>query len=346
MLLVLCVPFLSSCKESEIPNGMKYANSTDVVEYSLFVPESWMINTANSKITLAQASLSDKTSISVQKLSYDSLDAWWNAMYNSINTNFSNVTEITKGEDTVIASLNAKKYVYTCVYGENFYNMLEIYGFVKNGMVYSIVITYPCKSNNGTNYTNEYHEDDIKSVLENFKFNENPPSGATEPSYECDSVPQGMKLASDNSIVDYLLFVPSSWTVENPVSVPDTYSTMSSAYIYNLEKNINVNIMQLNKPSTDQGYEHWWAEYKNQILNAFSYSDIENKEYSDIRFADTDCVCAEYSAKMGDSVFSFRIYAFDYRSSIHVMTFTILGEDSFDNYESDIAQILDNIRFN
>ncbi len=333
---------LTSCnKDDEIPSGMKYASSTDLVDYSLFVPKDWIVDASTSKITLAHVSNSDSTSINVQRLGYTSLDSWWSAMEGSLKNAYSNVNITLSGEELKIAGENAKKYVATAIYGENGYHMFEMYGILRNGAVYSLVITYPCKENNGTSYTNEFHKETITEILASFKFNDSA-SGGSEPSYECDDIPQGMKLASDNKIVDYLLFVPSTWTVENAVYVDK--STISSAYVYDLEKSINVNVMQWNKPESSYSYEEWWYEYKNQLLNSFKSDELAELEYQSIKIADVDSVFAEFSCSIGTSNYNYRVYSIDYRGSVHVMTFTIRGTDSFANYESDIAQILGNFR--
>ena len=344
-LVILSVLMLfASCNEDdEIPSGMKFANSKDTVDYSLFVPKEWIIDTANSKITLAHVSNTDSTSINVQKLAYTSIDSWWTAMEKSLKGTYSSVSVTQNGEDIKLAGHDAKKYVATGIYGENGYHMFEMYGVLRHESVYSIVITYPCKENNGTSYTNEFHKETITEILSNFKFNDGA-TGGSEPSYEHESTPSGMKLASDTKIVDYLLFVPSYWTVENPVCVDK--STISSAYVYDLDKNINLNIMQWNKPEASYSYVEWWYEYKNQLLNSFKSDTLAELEYQSIKIADIDSVFAEFSCNMGSSSFKYRVYTIDHAGSVHVMTFTIRDTDSFEKYEDDIGQILSNFRFN
>lgn len=340
-MLLLCSIFLVSCKDDDgIPDGMKYANSTDAVDYSLFIPERWIVDTANTKITVAHASKSDTTSVCVQKLSYTSTEAFWTAMEASLRRTYDEVNVSVNGEDAIVGGLNAKKYVATGIYGENIYYMFEIYGILKGDYVYSIFISYPGKATDGVKYTNDYHMETVGAILDNFKINEGT-KGESTISYECENTPQNMKLASDTKIVEYYLFLPNDWTVERPLNQGN--STISSGYVYDLDKNINVNVMQWNKPSSEHKYEHWWAEYKNQLLNTVQ-TDIKDKEYTDVKIADIDSVCAEFSCVIGGKTYNYRIYAIDTRGSIHIMTFTIM-DASFEKYESDINQIISNFRF-
>ncbi len=322
---------------------MKYANSTDTVDYSLFVPERWVVDTANAKITQAHASKADTTSVNVQKLSYTSLDAYLEAMDKSIKEAYSGVYVSVNGESSTVGGLNAKKYVATVVYGENGYYMLEAYGILKNDYVYSIVIAYPGEKDKDGKiiYKNDYHAETVGAILDNFKINESK-NGESTTSYEHEDTPENMKLASNTKIVDYLLFLPSDWTVEKPSTQGS--STISSGYVYNLEKNINVSVMQWNKPSSAHKYEHWWAEYKNQLLNAFDETDIKDKEYTEVEIAGVTSVCAEFSCVIGGKAYNYRVYGIDTRGSIYVITFTVQGE-AFTAYESDISQIISNFKF-
>ena len=343
MLLSLCAVFLTSCnKDDGIPDGMKYANSTDSVDYSLFVPERWIVDTANSKITQAHASESDSTSVNVQKLAYTSLESYLVAIDASVKSTYSDVTVISSGEDAVVGGLNAKKYCAKGVYGQNGYVMLEAYGILKNESVYSIFITYPGEMD-GQNiiYKDEYHAETVSAILDNFKINDNSKNESTI-SYEYDNTPENMKLASDIKVVEYLLFLPSDWTVERPQNQGN--STISSGYVYNLEKNINVSVMQWNKPSSEHKYEQWWAEYRNQLLNATSQTDIKDKAYTEVTIDGITSVCAEFYCIFGGKTYNYRVYGIDTRGSIHVITFTTQVE-SVSTYESDIDAIISNFKF-
>ena len=341
-LLSLCAIFLTSCKDDDgIPDGMKYANSTDAVDYSLFVPERWIIDTANTKITSAHASSTDTTSINVQRLSYLSIDDYLLALDASVKKTYSDVNVVSASEDAIVGGLNAKKYVATVVFGENIYYMIEAYGILKNDYVYSIVISYPGESkDDNLVYRNEFHMETISAILDNFKINDST-KGESTISYECDNAPENMKLASDTKIVEYMLFLPNDWTVERPVSQGN--STISSGYVYNLDKNVNVNVMQWNTPSAEHKYEQWWVEYRNQLLNSYD-TDIKDKEYTSLKIADVDSVCAEFSCVIGGKTFNYRIYAIDTRGSIHIITFTAC-EEAISTYDSDINQIISSFRF-
>ena len=59
-LLLLCIIFCAaSCSDDGVPAGMKLASDTSLVEYSLFVPSEWVIDSSTDKITSAHASKND-----------------------------------------------------------------------------------------------------------------------------------------------------------------------------------------------------------------------------------------------------------------------------------------------
>lgn len=353
-LACLCGVFLVSCDDEDgIPDGMKYANDKSKVGYSLFVPDAWVIDTATDRVTLAHASSSDPTSVNVQRLSYTSLDKWWADTKSSLERSFTLKSADGKviraveyevvGQDAVVGGQNAKKYVATGVWGENGYYTFDIYGVLKGDSVYSIVFAFPCTKRDGTSYTKDYHADAVKAIIDEFKFEDGELSPITEPSYEVDGTPEGMKCASNPEILDYALFVPSEFTVENTLSGTDTVSNVASAYLYSGPKSINVNVMQWNW--SEASYEEWQAEFSNQVLNSFVSSDIESSALQKLKIDDLDAVRLDFTASLDSGSFNYQTYAVFARGSVHVITFTIRGSDSYENYQADIDKIIGSFKF-
>jgi len=344
VLLTLCLPVLTSCKDDGIPDGMKYATTQGVADYTLFVPEGWVLTMGTPTATAANASKSDRTGISVQRLSYQSYDEWWTDMRATINENLKDVS-VSDKESALIDGVDSVKYTVYGTWGENGYHKLVIYGIKHGDFVYSMVVTYPyAREKDGKKiYTDDYQAENVQKILDNFRFNDSQ-AAPTEPSYENDGAPQGMKRAGDPDIFDYNFFVPNDWTVQSPVT--EAYSTISSAYSYNsvTQKNINVNIMQWNDTS-DGNYELWWNEYKLQLDNAFKDLKLSSPEISECQIAGNDARSAAFSASLGENTYNYEVYAVFHRASIHVITFTIKGQDSFDSYKDDINQIISSFNF-
>ena len=63
-----------SCDEGTVPDGMKPASNTDIVDYYLYVPEEWIVSTAERASTQAYASKSDRTNILVMQWNWITTD--------------------------------------------------------------------------------------------------------------------------------------------------------------------------------------------------------------------------------------------------------------------------------
>lgn len=342
LLLTLALVLLTSCNDSEIPSGMKYASKPDLSGYTMFVPESWVLDVGTETVTVAHASKRDRTGVSIQRLNYESAADWWTDMKVSINENLKD-TWFSEKESTVIGGLNALKYTVTGTWGENGYHKLELYGVEKGDFVYSIIVTYPIyKDKNGTKtYTDSYQAQDVQKVLDNLSFSDTAPSGASEPGYISEDTKEGMKRASDPEIFDYNLFVPSDWTVESTLT--EATSNVSSAYVYTALKGINVNVMQWNVSSTS--YDEWWYEYVLQLENSFADVELSDPALIDIQIDSKDGKCAKFSASLSGSEYNYEIYAVIHKASVHVITFTVKGEDSFENYRNDVDAIIGSFYF-
>lgn len=350
---------LVSCSNDGVPSGMKVASDTSVVDYSLFVPESWIIDSMNT-VSTAHVSDSDRTSISVKKNSIDSVDAWWQSYKNALSATFEDLKIEVENEDYVLASLNSKRFVFTASFNNASYYKYEIIAVKKGEYVYEIMIKYQGIMKDGTvSYSDEGHADTIKNILDNFKFNDALTEGS-QTAYEAENTPDNMKCASNAKIVDYYLFVPDAWTVEK------TSGTVSSAYISESDKT-NVSVMQWNYTGN---YEKWWNEYKLQIYSTFDYSKIPlddnneavvnedgsvnyleseiitvSNETTDTKLGEKDAKKYTYSVKIDDTVYDFHVYAVINRGSVYVMTFTFKADCDMSLYNEDIDKILSNFRF-
>ncbi len=358
--IIFVLLFLFSCQNSDVPRGMKLASDTSKVHYSLYVPKSWIIDSMDN-ISACHVSDRDRTSISIKKTSYSDEAVWWNDYKNAVTSTFDDFALLTDGEDIVISALNAKKYVFTCSFhGESFYKY-EIISVQNSDSVYEISIKYQGLTKDGNiNYTDTQHADTIKSILNNFKFNESLSDGS-EVIYNADNTPNNMKCASNTKIVDYCLFVPSAWVVEK------TVGTVSSAYASESDKT-NISVMQWNVNSYN--YDAWWSEYKLQLFSTFDrdaliYDDkgqvkVDENGYVthldseivtlksegvDAKLGENNCKKYEYSVKIGGNVYEYTVFSVMHRASVYVMTFTFDSQNDNTVYNADIEKITQNFRF-
>jgi len=183
LIAVMALGIFTSCgSNKEIPNGMKYACNTDIVDYSFFVPESWIVD-ATEGYSMAHVSKEDRSSVSVLQFNFTSdirtIDDWWDkkdtngeASEMSYKSKLSNtlkeVNIIEEGKETSVDGVAAKSYLFT---GKELSSGIEYKFFVtavaKNGSVYIITFT--------STDTNNLYEKNISTVkdkiLANFRFN-------------------------------------------------------------------------------------------------------------------------------------------------------------------------------
>lgn len=173
LLIVLALCALSSCSgNGEVPKGMKLASDTGVVDYSLFVPESWIIDASDGK-TMVHVSETDRSSVSVAQWNLteelSSIDAWWANYKEQISEAFAEMTVVTEGEKTVVDGKAASKYVYSAKLGENKYPFMVV-ATLRNGSIY--VITYTSVGEiDDENSLFSKNLGTVNSIIENFKFN-------------------------------------------------------------------------------------------------------------------------------------------------------------------------------
>ena len=86
ILAVISCLLLASCGGNmEVPEGMKLASNTAIVDYSLFVPENWIVDLSDAR-TAAHVSDSDRTSINIAQWNYQgTVDDWWKNEYKEQN---------------------------------------------------------------------------------------------------------------------------------------------------------------------------------------------------------------------------------------------------------------------
>lgn len=179
LLTVLALFALSSCSgKTDVPKGMKLASDTSIVDYSLFVPKSWIIDASDGK-TMAHVSESDRSNVSVAQWNLteelSSFDAWWEDYkeqlndINKITPNIFKMTVVTEGEKTVVDGKAASKYIYYGTFNGVKFTFMVV-ATIRNGSMY--VITYMSIGEvDDENSLFAKNLGTVNSIIENMKFN-------------------------------------------------------------------------------------------------------------------------------------------------------------------------------
>jgi hypothetical protein len=167
-ILSLVFVLVSCGDESDVPDGMQLASDTKIVDYNLYVPEDWIVDTNPAlAVSMAHVSASDRSNISVAQwnLTTDTstVDKWWENEYKQQLIDSLNADITLEGKEIIIDGKSAKQYEFSAVIDGTTYKYM-VSATVRNGSIY--VITY---TSNEENY--DKNLDDVSAILENMKFN-------------------------------------------------------------------------------------------------------------------------------------------------------------------------------
>ena len=165
--LILAVFLLLSfagCRgAADVPEGMILA-SGDIVDYSLFVPEGWIVDQSGGVVS-AYKSVQDPTSVSVMAwgLPYadSTLDDWWESYREEFDAVFTDFT-LESTASTLLDGAAAQIYVYTGTLGENTYRYTQI-AALRNTSVYLVTVTERADAETD-------HQEEISQIREAFRW--------------------------------------------------------------------------------------------------------------------------------------------------------------------------------
>jgi hypothetical protein len=338
--LFLLLTFVS-CKDRQgAPAGMKLASNRSIVDYSLYVPEEWLVDEA-SVFTRAH-SVADITSVSVYTfaLTEDTdIASWWTGVYEpSIKVSLDNYALIegeVKGAIDGVASLSyIVSSVSTDTLGEVQYKH-KITVVKSNSKMY--VIWYCSAIGENTNYY-DTNLSTLDKILDAFAFSEIEPPKENEGVKYDKNTPEGMKLASNKKVVLYSLYVPSDWTVAQS-------DAMTLAYVSEQNKS-SVSVMQWNLTEQTKTIDLWWSDYhKKELQNSFdTFTVLEEGIEGEI-----DGIASKsytYTVTISGTTYKYYVTAVIDQGSIHLITYTST-EALYDETLSTVKdQILANMKFN
>ena len=175
LLTVLALFALSSCSgKTDVPKGMKLASDTSIVDYSLFVPEKWIIDISNGA-TMAHVSDADRSSVSVAQWNLEkelsSIESWWELYKEQVNDEplSGTMTVVTEGEKTVVDGKAASKYIYYGTVSGVKYTYMVV-ATIRNGSMYVITYTSIGEVDDEKNLFAK-NLGTVNSIIENMKFN-------------------------------------------------------------------------------------------------------------------------------------------------------------------------------
>ena len=178
---VMCLCLFSCSKDEDVPQGMKLASDTDIVDYKLFVPESWIVSEADRGATQAYVSEGDRTNVLVMQWNITentrTVDQWWEKEYKPqvfASGAIQDYKIVSEGVGTTLDKKEAKSYTYTGRIGDAFFRY-DLIACVTQGSIYVVQFTYMqdlmAEEGAAPSYSSaDTHKDAIQSIIDNFKF--------------------------------------------------------------------------------------------------------------------------------------------------------------------------------
>ena len=171
---------LFSCGDDPVPEGMKQASDTSVVDYCLYVPKEWVVSSAERAVTHAYVSEGDRTNVLVMQWNITENTKkpsdWWEKEYKPQVFESGSVQDVkilTEGEATLLDSKEAFKYSYTGKIGDSYFKY-DLIACVTKGSIYVMQLTYmQDKAEEGKEITFnsvDTHKEDVNKIIENFRF--------------------------------------------------------------------------------------------------------------------------------------------------------------------------------
>ncbi len=146
------------------------------------------------------------------------------------------------------------------------------------------------------------------------------------------ALPDGMILACDPEITDYLLFVPQQWTV-------DMTTSASGAYYSNSDPS-GVSMMVWEMEAADATLEDWWAINETDLTLVFQNYNLESEENTTVdgnygrKYV--------YTADLGENHYKIMQIGILKDTKIYLFTYTSLAE-FYDSHLEDVTAIIENL---
>lgn len=147
-------------------------------------------------------------------------------------------------------------------------------------------------------------------------------------------VPYGMQLASDPTVVDYYLFVPSDWTVELATGATSAY------YSTDDPSSITVSAYGLSKDVSDA--QSYWAFFEKQFGDIFGAP--EAVEESNLLLDGKEAMQYVFTAKLGETEYKFRQIVCTRNGMAYILTYASTAAN-FDRHADEVQETVAQFKF-
>lgn len=209
LLLVLSSLVLTSCGDSDIPDGMQLIRGGEEYGYYFYAPEEWS-NSSFGDIARAHVSAIDTSSVSIVELAIPegSIEDYFLA--DMAKAPYDEPIKLEKSEGVILGGVNAEKFVYTFTESGVPFKAMQIY-VKKHGSLY--LFTYQStmqKVNEEATYYDFYYTK-VQEMIDAFKFTETKKGASAVPS---DPDGDGYYLASDKGVSGFELYLPLDYELK------------------------------------------------------------------------------------------------------------------------------------
>ena len=355
MAILLCVCSLitlASCANSseEVPAGMQIASCAGA-DYRLYVPTSWVVNTAYG-ISGAYRNLAQQSTVSVNTYFVSDYEAemptaaptpeeaeetvdliewfWREKCYAPVAARALNGTVTMVEEECVATSLdgaNAKQYRYSALVNGTTLQFLQVVA-EREARLYVFTFT-------ATEEMFSFYRKEADQMLEAFIF-----ADPYEPLHDVkmpagnEDAPAGMKSAAGDDVA-YRFYVPEAWTIRFDQSI---YSAMA-------EDRTSVSVVPY-MPAVDSMSVAEYFEMSRVMMEKMAENDgyrlISDTEKVDL--GGREATVYEFVFRVGGVDYHYRQYIAAYKSMIYCLTYTAT-EETYPLHLTELESIVEAFQF-
>ncbi len=322
LVLILCMSVVG-CSNDSTPDGMHLVSRSDE-PFKLYVPDSWTSN-SSSGISGAFISGSANIAVSARYFTHENANATlesYTAEYIASCAEGLEQFSLIEKPSALIGGADAQQLIYTVVNEEiSFKFSVYIVKYANDFVLLSMHAP--------TDMYDEYAPQ-FSKIVDAFVLCEK--GDAVNDCVTDSKTPEGMKIASSD-IVEYRLYVPTSW-------ICNSQSGKSEAYFPESGKpNVTVTSYSPNEEmSVEKYFEMCEKEYKNS-LDGYEFISV-----SDRTVGERAAKCYTYSVNAGGARVRIMQTVMSYSGLVYSITYTALDE-RFDNHVEEVNSVLDAFRF-
>ena len=148
--------------------------------------------------------------------------------------------------------------------------------------------------------------------------------------------PLGFQKASDTKIVDYHLFVPDDWTVDQSGSVVAAYRSPSDP--------TSVSVMAWGMEYADSTVDDWWNTYRPEFESIYADFTLESSEST--LLDGTAAMKYVYTGRLGEITYRYSQIAAVRHTAVYVITMTELADSpDAETHAAELADIISYFRW-